>query len=64
MVVGGIHATDGTLAFNPGETERTVALSIIDDTVEDGGETVGVGEHIMEWVPNPAFGSGRGDRDG
>ena len=28
------------------------------------GETVGVGEHIMKWVPNPAFGSGRDDRDG
>ena len=40
MVAGGIRATDGTLTFNPGATEKTVALSIIDDTVEDSGETL------------------------
>ena len=32
-------ATSGTLTFAPGETEKTVAVTIIDDTVEDSGET-------------------------
>ena len=32
-------ATSGTLTFAPGETEKTVAVAIIDDTVEDSGET-------------------------
>ena len=32
-------ATAGTLTFAPGETEKTVAVPIIDDTVEDSGET-------------------------
>ena len=32
-------ATAGTLTFAPGETEKTVAMPIIDDTVEDSGET-------------------------
>ena len=31
-------ATSGTLTFAPGEIEKTVAVSIIDDTVEDSGE--------------------------
>ena len=32
-------ATSGTLTFAPGETEMTVSVPIIDDAVEDGGET-------------------------
>ena len=32
-------ATSGTLTFTPGETEKTVSVAIIDDTVEDSGET-------------------------
>ena len=32
-------ATSGTLTFAPGETEKTVAVAIIDDEVEDSGET-------------------------
>ena len=32
-------ATSGTLTFAPGETEKTVAVAIIDDQVEDSGET-------------------------
>ncbi len=32
-------ATSGTLTFAPGETEKTVAVAIIDDTVEDSEET-------------------------
>ena len=32
-------ATSGTLTFAPGETEKTVKVTIIDDTVEDSGET-------------------------
>ena len=32
-------ATSGTLTFAPGETAKTVSVPIIDDTVEDGGET-------------------------
>ena len=32
-------ATSGTLTFAPGETVKTVAVAIIDDTVEDSGET-------------------------
>ena len=32
-------ATSGTLTFAPGETEKTVSVAIIDDTVEDNGET-------------------------
>ena len=32
-------ATSGTLTFAPGETEKTVAVPIVDDTVEDSGET-------------------------
>ena len=32
-------ATSGTLTFAPGETEKTVSVAIIDDTVEDSGET-------------------------
>ena len=31
-------ATSGTLTFAPGEIEKRVAVSIIDDTVEDSGE--------------------------
>ena len=33
-------ATSGTLTFAPGETEKTVSVAIIDDTVKDGGQTV------------------------
>ena len=32
-------ATSGTLTFAPGETVKTVAVPIIDDSVEDSGET-------------------------
>ena len=32
-------ATSGTLTFAPGETEKTVSVAIIDDEVEDSGET-------------------------
>ena len=32
-------ATSGTLTFAPGETEKTVSVAIVDDTVEDSGET-------------------------
>ena len=32
-------ANSGTLTFAPGETEKTVSVAIIDDTVEDSGET-------------------------
>ena len=32
-------ATSGTLTFAPGETEKTVSVAIIDDTMEDSGET-------------------------
>ena len=32
-------ATSGTLTFAPGETEKTVSVAIIDDTVKDSGET-------------------------
>ena len=33
------EATSGTLTFAAGETEKTVAVTLINDTVEDGGET-------------------------
>ena len=33
-------AAEGTLVFAPGETEKTVVVPIIDDLVEDSGETV------------------------
>ena len=33
------EATSGTLTFATGETEQTVAVTIIDDAVEDSGET-------------------------
>ena len=32
-------ATSGTLSFARGETEQTVSVTILDDTVEDNGET-------------------------
>ena len=32
-------ATSGTLTFVAGDTEKTIAVPIIDDTVDDGGET-------------------------
>ena len=33
------EATSGTLTFAAGETEQTVAVTVIDDAVEDSGET-------------------------
>ena len=33
------EAVQGTLTFAPGETEKTVSVTVIDDTVEDSGET-------------------------
>ena len=36
---GDYTATSGTLTFAPGETEKTVSVAIIDDEVEDSGET-------------------------
>ena len=33
------EATSGTLTFAAGETEKTVSVAILDDTVEDSGET-------------------------
>ena len=32
-------AAEGTLVFAPGETEKTVVVTVIDDSVEDSGET-------------------------
>ena len=32
------QSTSGTLTFAPGETEKTVSVPIVDDTVEDSGE--------------------------
>ena len=32
-------STSGTLTFAPGETSKTVSVAIVDDTVEDDGET-------------------------
>ena len=33
---------NGTLTFRPGETSKTISVPIIDDTVNDSGETFGV----------------------
>ena len=33
-------AANGTLTFGPGETSKTVSVVILDDTVEDSGETL------------------------
>ena len=33
------QATAGTLTFAPGETEKTLSVPIVDDTVEDSGES-------------------------
>ena len=35
-------ATSGTLTFNPGDTSKTISVPIIDDTVNDSGETFDV----------------------
>ena len=32
-------ATSGTLAFSPGETSQTVSVPVLDDAIDDGGET-------------------------
>ena len=32
--------TKGTLTFEPGETSKTVSVPVIDDSIEDSGETV------------------------
>ena len=34
--------TSGTLTFRPGETSKTISVPIIDDTVNDSGETFGI----------------------
>ena len=37
---GGLHNTEaGTLTFRPGETSKIISVPIIDDTVNDSGET-------------------------
>ena len=35
-------ATSGTVTFAPGDTAKTIAVPIVDDDVEDGGETFSV----------------------
>ena len=40
---GDYTATSGTLTFLPGETEKTVPVPIVDDDVEDDGETFWLG---------------------
>ena len=32
-------AANGTLTFSPGETEKTVSVPVLDDAIDDGGET-------------------------
>ena len=39
MAPGDYTATSGTLTFDAGETEKTVSVPIVDDSVEDDGET-------------------------
>ena len=33
-------ATSGTLTFNPGDTAKTVTVPVLNDVIDDGGETV------------------------
>jgi len=46
---GGVDYTlpDGTLTFNPGETSKTIAIAVTNDTINEGDETVG----ITLWAP-------------
>ena len=50
-------ATSGTLAFAPGETSKTVAVPLLDDAIDDDGETFAL-------ELNNAQGAALGDRVG
>ena len=51
-------STSGTLTFTPGETQKWVAVPVIDDTVEDSGET------FTLVLSNPTGGAIVGDATG
>ena len=61
-------ATSGTLTFTPGETEKTVSVTIIDDSEQDDGEwfTLRISDHSTNVVLFSPFGradiNGRGPR--
>ena len=38
--VGVLHDCDRTLTFAPGETTKTVGVKVLDDTHDDGEETL------------------------
>ena len=52
--------TDGTLTFQPGETSKTVSVPIIDDTVNDPGETF----ELLLLIPTGADIAGDGSGTG
>ena len=49
-------ATSGTLTFEPGATEKLVAVTLVDDAVEDAGET-------FKLVLSDPFGAALGDSE-
>ena len=49
--------TSGMLTFNAGETEKTVSVPIVDDSVEDGGET------FTFTLSNPSANAALGDAE-